>query len=176
MQTFDFRIATFLTSYCVYTTATINVLEIKSLDGQDPSAVAARLSVALKVLEREVKQTPGIHRSVDIIKSQLRSNTIPPRPSAREVYDKPTGSLNGVASSSITLTASQVSPPIDMNVSTDQAQLDYNLDEGPSNLLDMEWNSWDIAGGFQPDSYRWTANDTFLTSHTNDPWGASSPG
>src|SRR5690348_7697738 len=76
MRTFDFRIMTFLVSYCIYTTATINVMEIKSTEEGDAAAaaVANRLSVSLKVLEQEVKQTPGIHRSVDIIKGQLRTS------------------------------------------------------------------------------------------------------
>jgi hypothetical protein len=76
-RTFNFKLMTYLVSYCVYTAATINVHEIKSPDESVSQAAATRLSVSLNVLESEARQTPGVRRSIDIIKRQLRSFAMP---------------------------------------------------------------------------------------------------
>jgi hypothetical protein len=44
---------------------------MKSEDSEARNDAATRLSMALKVLETEARQTPGIRRSIDIIKRQL---------------------------------------------------------------------------------------------------------
>ena len=76
-RTFNFRILTYLVSYCVYTAATIDVCEIESDDETAAAAAAQRLSVTLRMLESEARQTPGIKRSIEIIKTQLRTHSEP---------------------------------------------------------------------------------------------------
>ncbi|KAJ5108442.1 hypothetical protein N7456_005117 [Penicillium angulare] len=70
-QTFNFQNQTYLASYCVYTAATVDIQQIRHEDTTLATAAATRLSVTLNMLESEAKQTPGIKRSIDIIKSHL---------------------------------------------------------------------------------------------------------
>lgn len=74
-RTFQWRKMTYLVSYCVYTAATVDVHEMKSLDTQRRQEATKRLAVSLQILESESRQTPGIRRSIDIIKRQLRTWT-----------------------------------------------------------------------------------------------------
>jgi hypothetical protein len=57
--------------YCGYNAVTVDISEMKSEDSQARNDTATWLSIALKVLEIEARQTPGIRRSIDIIKRQL---------------------------------------------------------------------------------------------------------
>ena len=66
-KTFQFQIMTYLVMHCIYTTATINMMEIKGMDNEDRTAVASRPDLSLEALEKEVRKTPGVHRSVDVI-------------------------------------------------------------------------------------------------------------
>lgn len=70
-RSFNFQNQTYLVSYCVYTAATIDIQEIRHEDPALAQAAAGRLATTLKMLETEAKQTPGIKRSIDIIKSHL---------------------------------------------------------------------------------------------------------
>ena len=70
-HTFKFQNQTYLVSYCVYTAATVDIQQIRHEDTQLAAAAANRLSTTLKMLESEARQTPGIKRSIDIIKSHL---------------------------------------------------------------------------------------------------------
>ncbi|KAJ5239420.1 hypothetical protein N7468_004039 [Penicillium chermesinum] len=74
-RTFNFQNQTYLVSYCVYTAATIDIQEIRQEDPALAQAAANRLSTTLKMLETEAKQTPGIKRSIEIIKSHLAQQT-----------------------------------------------------------------------------------------------------
>ncbi|KAJ5100572.1 hypothetical protein N7456_006624 [Penicillium angulare] len=70
-RAFKFQNQTYLVSYCVYTAATIDIQQIRHEDHAIATAAAKRLSTTLKMLESEAQQTPGIKRSIDIIKSHL---------------------------------------------------------------------------------------------------------
>jgi hypothetical protein len=74
-RTFWFRNQTYLTSYCVYTAATIEVQQVRHPDPEVSAAAVERLATTLRMLEVECMQTPGIRRSVDIIKAQLEGQT-----------------------------------------------------------------------------------------------------
>lgn len=74
-RTFNFQNQTYLVSYCVYTAATIDIQQIRHEDPSLASAAANRLSITLKMLESEARQTPGIKRSIEIIKSHLTQVT-----------------------------------------------------------------------------------------------------
>lgn len=82
-RTFNFQNQTYLLSYCVYTAATVDIQQIRHEDAQLASAAANRLSTTLKMLESEAKQTPGIKRSIDIIKSHLAQQPGKNREAAR---------------------------------------------------------------------------------------------
>lgn len=74
-KTFHWRKMSYLVSYCVYTAATVQVYEMRSADLHRRQDATKRLAVLLQILEGESRQTPGIRRSIDIIKRQLRSWT-----------------------------------------------------------------------------------------------------
>ncbi|CAK7216607.1 hypothetical protein SCUCBS95973_002864 [Sporothrix curviconia] len=70
-HTFRWRNQTYLTTYCVYTAATIEVQQVRHPDPAVASQAVDRLATTLRMLEAECQQTPGIRRSIDIIKTQL---------------------------------------------------------------------------------------------------------
>lgn len=74
-RTFNFRNQTYLISYCVYTAATVDLLEMEQFPGAASRAAAERLATTMAMLESEVRQTPGIRRSTDIISSRLKART-----------------------------------------------------------------------------------------------------
>lgn len=150
---------TYLVSYCVYTAATINVQEIKSSDASVSQAAAMRLSVSLKVLESEAQQTPGVRRSIDIIKRQLRSFSAHPHQRAQQ---QPRPINNGVAS------APEMSPNVYTTVPTDPTLAPATIpppDHEPSPLSSAgEMEFIDTGGGFQPEALNWTLQDTLMAS------------
>lgn len=77
-QTFNFEKQSYLISYCVYTAATIEVQQVHDRDPAASARATDRLCTILKMLETEAKQTPGIRRSVDIIKSRLKGKGASP--------------------------------------------------------------------------------------------------
>lgn len=153
MRTFNFTLMTYLVSYCVYTSAMISVMEIKSIEDTDPTDVANRLNTSLTVLEHEVRQTPGMQRSVDIIKKQLRSSY--PRRSPPPVYHRriPRTMDEHTGSGTSSLTDNQFTDIQYPKPST----FTENLAEDVG--LSSDWDFWDIAGGFQPDVCGWAAED-----------------
>jgi hypothetical protein len=74
---FNFQYQTYLVSYCVYTAATIDVRLIHHDDRSLAEKAADRLVVTLRMLETELKQTPGIKRSIEIIRSHLGKQRLP---------------------------------------------------------------------------------------------------
>ncbi|KAI1615129.1 nitrogen assimilation transcription factor nirA [Exophiala viscosa] len=63
---------TYLLSYCVYTAATIEVKQVGDPDPAISRAAVERLATTLAMLEEEAKQTPGIRRSIEIIRMRLQ--------------------------------------------------------------------------------------------------------
>ncbi|RAO65116.1 uncharacterized protein BHQ10_001128 [Talaromyces amestolkiae] len=74
---FNFQYQTYLVSYCVYTAATIDVRLIHHADRNLAEKAADRLVVTLRMLETELEQTPGIKRSIEIIRSHLGKQRLP---------------------------------------------------------------------------------------------------
>jgi hypothetical protein len=72
-RTFQCKAYTYLISYCVYTAATVDIGFIRSGSEEQRHAAALRLRGALKILEAEGRQTPGIKKSVDTIKKQIKT-------------------------------------------------------------------------------------------------------
>jgi hypothetical protein len=80
---------TYQVSYCIYTAATVEALELKSvsLSPEERSSAAARLTAAVRILQNEAKHTPGSGKSLDTIRRLLtegeRSNVRRQRHSSR---------------------------------------------------------------------------------------------
>ena len=70
-RTFNYRNQTHLLSYCVYTAATVDVQGMQSKDQAEAQAAMERLNITLHMLDTEAEQTPGIRKSVDIIRDQI---------------------------------------------------------------------------------------------------------
>jgi hypothetical protein len=71
--TFNWSNMTYLTSYCVYIAASVDVAVMSSLNAEVRARAAVRLGIALRLLEGEVKQTPGVKSSVNILKNRLET-------------------------------------------------------------------------------------------------------
>lgn len=87
-RAFSFQNQTYLVSYCVYTAATIDIQQIRHECPALATAAANRLLTTLNMLESEAKQTPGIRRSIDIIRSHLNQ-----RPHIAPEHAPPIGTL-----------------------------------------------------------------------------------
>jgi hypothetical protein len=72
-RTFQCKAHTYVISYCVYTAATVDIGFIRTGSEEQRHAAALRLRAALKILEAEGRQTPGIKKSVDTIKKQIKT-------------------------------------------------------------------------------------------------------
>lgn len=72
-RTFQCKVHTYILSYCVYTAATVDIGFIRIGNEEHRHAAALRLRTALKILEAEGRQTPGIKKSVDAIKKQIKT-------------------------------------------------------------------------------------------------------
>lgn len=72
---------TYQVSYCIYTAATVEALELKSLSLTvvERSIVADRLLAAVKTLQNEASHTPGSGKSLDTIRRLLSEGSPPVR-------------------------------------------------------------------------------------------------
>ncbi|KAL3480560.1 fungal-specific transcription factor domain-containing protein [Aspergillus californicus] len=174
---FNFQYQSYLVSYCVYTAATIDVRLMQHADRTVAEMAADRLTITLKMLETEVKQTPGIKRSIEIIRSnldpqwavgahlsteedvQLPGETIltkrgqqPPESIDARLYEQPQAHLPSAEEQAQGL----FTPPVDSHLP---------LVDGMQSLVDPElqfdvaWPGWsldDFGGGFVPDMAYWS--------------------
>lgn len=145
---------TYLVSYCIYTAATINVYEIKFSENGLSNNAVSRLSVSLRVLESEARQTPGIKRSIEIIKQQLSTwnhqSQQRVEPVRRPSNPAPSDFTNvSIVAEQPFLAQGQASRDVDLG--TQSAETDY-----------FEWDSMDTGAGFQPDAFHWTVDDTWI--------------
>ncbi|KAI9928606.1 hypothetical protein MW887_001821 [Aspergillus wentii] len=174
-QLFDFGYQSYLISYCVYTAATIDVRLARHDDASLAETAANRLAVTLRMLETEVKQTPGIRRSIEIIRSQMGTSRVPSAqagkvsrvPNARE---KSAG-MNGMLPPMASPPQKTVSDTSWYALSNECARAEQ-LPLHPSNALAVgmdsnlpiegEWADWcidDLGGGFVPDMAYWSSFD-----------------
>lgn len=79
---------TYQVSYCIYTAATVEALELKSngLTPEERTQAAARLMAAVMILQNEASHTPGSGKSLDTIRRLLSEG---PRPRANSQYQHP---------------------------------------------------------------------------------------
>lgn len=78
-RTFPHRLMTYQVSYCIYTAATVEALELKasSMSPIERQEAAARLAAAVRVLQSEAAHTPGSGRSLDTIRRLLSEGQRP---------------------------------------------------------------------------------------------------
>ena len=168
---FNFHYQSYLISYCVYTAATIDVRLVRHDDRTVAESATDRLAVTLQMLETEIKQTPGIRRSIEIIRSHLGNNGSPdprlqeaknqsadppekeqwsgepPDPGEKTMHrtqgpDLYTWSGATVVSEQLELPLIDgLSPFIDPNIELPSAGMDWSVD--------------DSGGGFVPDMAHW---------------------
>ncbi|OOQ85002.1 nitrogen assimilation transcription factor nirA [Penicillium brasilianum] len=172
---FNFQYQSYLISYCVYTAATIDVRLVRHNDKALAEMATTRLAITLRMLETEVRQTPGIRRSIEIIRSQIGApSTSSPHhqiegstdaPHAKEI---PTGMS---VDSMIGTTPHMALPPPTVSDTNFFDSSTEHVGAGPpqmpiseeSNLpLESEWAGWnmdDFGGGFVPDMAYWTSFD-----------------
>ncbi|PLB53497.1 hypothetical protein P170DRAFT_400774 [Aspergillus steynii IBT 23096] len=146
---FNFQYQSYLVSYCVYTAATIDVRLMRHEDRTIADTAADRLTVTLRMLETEVKQTPGIRRSTEIIRSHLDNpaNDMGPQPEGR---GDPCHSPSAVQDQSV----DTVTDPSDLSV---MDGLPFIMD-APMEMTPamMDWGVDDSGGGFVPNMAYWT--------------------
>lgn len=176
-RTFNYQNQTYLVSYCVYTAATIDVQMIQNDDAALATAAVNRLSTTLEMLESEVRQTPGLKRSINIIKSHLAKRAQAGSQDNSAVYHSPEQqrrSLNvnvleqrpyqkpGIASlpsghlenRMYSENHNSIAPPI-----CEQAS-DENIGNIMTQAMDVDapWRDWEFfnaSGGFVPDHANW---------------------
>ena len=174
---FNFQYQSYLVSYCVYTAATIDVRLARHEDKALAEMATGRLAVTLRMLETEVKQTPGIRRSIEIIRSQIgpplasnlqrqarRSSEVPHGCSSNQ--EKATGeplesvidTLPQMVSPPPTMSNTSIYGPSSECVATGSSQLPLLEMSGivvnPNMPLESGWPDWymnDFGGGFVPD-------------------------
>lgn len=189
-RTFNFRNQTYLISYCVYTAATVDLLEMQQFSGAPSRAAANRLTTTMAMLESEARQTPGVRRSIDIISSRLQARTssseLPIQrlmASAGGDPSPPQGADTGQAEA--TLTGTTVEEEASRNptiscfperrgvigadaylIGDDGTSLGQQFGSEYSMSVNMDvqdslpWHSYDASGGFNPDIASWTWFDT----------------
>ncbi|PYI30070.1 hypothetical protein BP00DRAFT_374036 [Aspergillus indologenus CBS 114.80] len=148
---FNFQYQSYLISYCVYTAATIDVRLTRHDDRALAESAADRLVVTLRMLETEAKQTPGIRRSIEIIRSYLGQQqtwSLDPclQDHAATVDDGARDSVGQVGNSvygQMAETSVLSLPPLDgLDSSID---LDMQIDTSW-----IDWNADGSGGGFVP--------------------------
>ncbi|KAJ5820368.1 hypothetical protein N7474_005959 [Penicillium riverlandense] len=186
-RTFNYQNQTYLVSYCVYTTATIDVQMIQNEDVALATAAVNRLSTTLEMLESEARQTPGIKRSIDIIKSHLakRAQAGPqessvihhsPEQQRRSLYvnvpEQRPHHRPGIASSPSSHLEnrmyrenySSIAPP------TGDQTPDENIGHILTQAMDVDtpWRDWEFfnaGGGFVPSHANWAPFDPAYNYH-----------
>lgn len=169
---FNFQYQSYLISYCVYTAATIDVRLVRHNDKALAEMATTRLAITLRMLETEVRQTPGIRRSIEIIRSQIGAASpssshhqverSPGTPHARETST--VMSLDSMIGTSphVALPRPSISDTSFFESSTEHVGVGPSqvpISEEPNLPLESEWASWnmnDFGGGFVPDMAYWT--------------------
>jgi hypothetical protein len=176
---FAFQYQSYLVSYCVYTAATIDLRLMQHDDKAVAEMAAGRLTITLQMLETEVKQTPGIKRSIEIIRSHLGPQ-----------WASETAASHGIVSGGTRAWSSEqgqtgsegIQHLLHTPVSSSEEQAMYNptmsaggteslnsvLIEGMHGLVNPElqlesdsaflsWSLDDFGGGFVPDMAYWSS-------------------
>ncbi|OJI95766.1 hypothetical protein ASPVEDRAFT_119458 [Aspergillus versicolor CBS 583.65] len=159
---FAFQYQSYLVSYCVYTAATIDVRLMQHDEKTVADMAAGRLTITLQMLETEVKQTPGIKRSVEIIRSHLG-----PQWSSETQIPHTTLSQGMELSDHVQdATIESTQHPLHTPVSTVEEQNVYNPAENNTGADPLESGLWESMQGMMhseleldPASLGWYLDD-----------------
>ncbi|KAF5579828.1 Formyl-coenzyme A transferase [Fusarium pseudocircinatum] len=176
-KSFPHRLMTYQVSYCVYTAATVDVLDMRRSEAGIRIDAARRLGMAVRTLQEEAKHTPGSGRSLDTIRRQLTVWEVsgPPNTSQQEPRQGSAANLAGGAQP-VALNRTeghQTSPhPVDAEVENGGLQA---VNEGASGFLSryqspFSFGMLDTGAGFHPDSFPWDMTEIFGNSQA---YGAS---
>lgn len=172
-------------SYCVYSAATIELQQLDDLESGGTAAANERLATILKMLGTEAKQTPGIQRSIEIIKTRLELRE---RPSSQHIMQPRLGhpmaahpshrSVGPDAYCAMDLPLMEPStmhshfevPHVHGEAVSQHAGPHHNVHrqiEGvgsqlphPDGVPWMDWSGYNVSGGFASDVANWTYYDT----------------
>ncbi|KAK3677666.1 hypothetical protein LTR78_002516 [Recurvomyces mirabilis] len=175
--TFEWSNMTYLVTYCVYTAAMIDVNEMSSPSVAARERATVRLGVALRLLEGEVRQTPGVRSSIDIIKRRLvssvsASGAVTPERHAMEIDAQTTATYDGNAMARVQPILGLETPVsrIDLPLPKDQVTQPVPNTAQPDdrNEFDHFADLWsigldDLEVGFQPDSFAWNMDEGLHT-------------
>lgn len=160
-RTYNFQYQSYLVSYCVYTAATVELQQIQDPDEQVSATAAGRLATTLYMLETEAKQTPGIRRSVDIIRSHLETRS--QHAKAAEALQHLNRSAGAPLDTGAERTGADfgTNPPVQLRgaVPADTASGSSDADMSYSSQW-LDWGSYDMTAGFVPDEATWSFYDT----------------
>lgn len=156
------RNQTYLLSYCVYTAATVEVEQAGNRDPMIAQVAIKRLATTLAMLEDEAKQTPGIRRSVDIIKARLGRVSPRTRDSLLVPHHSQSEPLNGLASPRDQLQYQMADTVVSSHGVTAYGQVPAQSNAYPLSWLNPNLSSQtedfftpDVGGGFVPDTLSW---------------------
>jgi hypothetical protein len=164
---FNFQYQSYLVSYCVYTAATIDVRLMRHDDKTIAEMAANRLVITLQMLETEAKQTPGIRRSIEIIRSHLNPQWFSEsRGQSDRQPQSHTTALSQHQQRTPPPTLEEQSVPTPSIHSTVGESSDLPLFEtmqafiNPELPIETSWLGWnldDFGGGFVPDMAHWSS-------------------
>ncbi|KAF5617310.1 Formyl-coenzyme A transferase [Fusarium tjaetaba] len=170
-KSFPHRLMTYQVSYCVYTAATVDVLDMRRSEAGVRIDAARRLGMAVRTLQEEAKHTPGSGRSLDTIRRQLTvwEGSAPQVSSQQEPRG---GSAANRAGDAQRLELSRTEEP---RASPHPAASDIGNggpqanNEGASGFLSryqspFSFGMLDTGAGFHPDSFPWDMTEIFGNS------------
>jgi hypothetical protein len=183
-NTFNWSNMTYLVNYCVYTAASVDATMISSSKAEVRARAVVRLGVALRLLEGEVKQTPGVRCSIDILKKRLELTGLArgddtsirmstsSSPQADDVGDASAASSSASPARATTTsedvpTLALPGPPIPSGDARDSELHDQLQEKSFSDAWGLSLT--DVGTGFQPDSFTWELDESLHRSE--DWWG-----
>lgn len=155
---------TYQVSYCVYTAATVDVLDMRRSEAGVRIDAARRLGMAVRTLQEEAEHTPGSGRSLDTIRRQL---------TVWEV-DAPSGTYQNDSSGTDAELQMACSDEQGGHLMSPQPMAtDYGnvgpVNEGASGFMSryqspFSFGMLDTGAGFHPDSFPWDMTEIFGNS------------
>ncbi|RKL39248.1 hypothetical protein BFJ72_g6720 [Fusarium proliferatum] len=185
-KSFPHRLMTYQVSYCVYTAATVDVLDMRRSEAEARIEAARRLGMAVRTLQEEAKHTPGSGRSLDTIRRQLTVWEVSRTPNASA--NRPLGTYGGNAAFEIQQagqergeqSSTNVATPQPLHVSQIPLAADFGVtgaqgvNEGVSGFMSryqspFSFGMLDTGAGFHPDSFPWDMTEIFGNTQGHGP-------
>lgn len=160
---------TYQVSYCIYTAATIEAQQLRSVTQKtERDAAASRLSDAVRVLQNEAAHSPGSGRSLDTIRRILSASEQPklghnqPHPNVPP-HTTSTGWDTQAMSTSDSHAMPQAGASQGPQQPTPATRSDFAAQYSPFPVMsngvlwggDYRFGGTDTGAGFQPDALPW---------------------